>query len=312
MSAMITVLMVDDDKDNYLSLKNKAAFKGIQLKFTDNLEDMVVELKENLKIDSVILDGKGFKKRNQTKGSEKEDFVHEALTELKILEREQNRIIPRCVYTAWYDQLKDSLESRGRVFDKKKLALDSALMEEFFTHLHDEVAASGLKKIKDKYRSVLDGVGGKYIPNTKEASIIQILSLIENNDTIIQSDFNTLRDIYEAILMRANAIDVSFIPNDLIKADGRPNLEWCSRYLSGLNVDVKDSADKIINSYPKITSRVPTHIGRSIDYLKNISSILSHGYTDTWSSLSYKSAGLALAEIIIWFKNHIDSKYTDI
>ena len=132
MSTVITVLMVDDDKDNFSSLKNKAALKGIQLKFTDNLEDMVVELKGNLNIDAVILDGKGFKKRGQTKGSEKEDFVHEALTDLKLLEKEQDRNIPKCVYTAWYDQLKDSLESRVRVFDKKKLALDDNLMEDFF------------------------------------------------------------------------------------------------------------------------------------------------------------------------------------
>ena len=312
MSNPITVLMVDDDKDNFSSLKNKAALKGIILKFTDNLEDMVMELKANLNIDAVILDGKGFKKRGQTKGSEKTDFVHEALTELKLLEKEQDRNIPKCVYTAWYDQLKESLESRVRVFDKKKLALDDNLMEDFFAYLHSEVAASGLKKIKEKYKNILDVVGGKYIPDTKEASIIQILSLIESNDSIKQSDFNTLRDIYETILLRANIIDTHFIPGDLIKADGRPNLEWCSRYLSGLLVEVKDSSDKIINTYPKVSTRVPAHIGRSIDYLKNISSILSHGYTESWTSLSYKSAGLALAEILIWFKNHIDKKYPNI
>lgn len=312
MITAINILMVDDDKDNFSSLKNKAAYKNIQLKFTDNLEDMVVELKSNLNIDAVILDGKGYKKRGQTKGSEKEDFVHEALTELRVLEREQNRIIPRCVYTAWYDQLKDGLESRVRVFDKKKLALDENLMEEFFDFLLSEVAASGLKKIKDKYKDVLMGMGDKYIPLVKQAGIINMLNLVESNDPIKQIDFNTLRDIYEEILIRANSIDVNFIPNDLLKPDGKPNLEWCSRYLSGLNVDVKDGTDNIINSYPKVPSRVPTHISRSIDYVKQISSIMSHTYTEKWTPLSYKSAALALAEIIVWFKAHIDAKYPNI
>ena len=50
MITAINILMVDDDKDNFSSLKNKAAYKNIQLKFTDNLEDMVVELKSNLNI----------------------------------------------------------------------------------------------------------------------------------------------------------------------------------------------------------------------------------------------------------------------
>ena len=108
----IIVLMIDDDRDNFDSLKNKAAYKGIMLKYAESLEEMLDELKANLQIDAVILDGKGFRKKGQLKGTEKEDFVHEALTELKILEREQDRIIPKCVYTAWYDQLKDSLESR--------------------------------------------------------------------------------------------------------------------------------------------------------------------------------------------------------
>ncbi len=62
MSTIITVLMIDDDKDNFDSLKNKAALKGIQLKYAESLEDMLDELKINLEVDAVILDGKGFRK----------------------------------------------------------------------------------------------------------------------------------------------------------------------------------------------------------------------------------------------------------
>lgn len=304
--------MIDDDKDNFDSLKNKAALKGILLKYAESLEEMLDELKANLQIDGVILDGKGFRKKGQVKGTEKEDFVHEALTELKMLEREQDRIIPKCVYTAWYDQLKDGLESRVRVFDKKKLALDNNLMDEFFDFLLSEVAVSSANKIRIKYADVLAGIGGKYLPADKELSIIKLLSAIENNDPIKQSDFNTVRDILESVFKRANAIEAAFIPNDLIKPDGRPNLEWCYRYLSGLSTDVKDINNNVINQYLVKPSIVPSHISRSIDYVKQISSILSHNYQDKWSALSFKSTVLALAEIIIWFKNYIDSKYPNI
>jgi hypothetical protein len=306
----ITVLMIDDDRDNFDSLKNKAAYKNILLKYAESLEEMLDELKTNLKIDAVILDGKGFRKKGQVKGTEKEDFVHEALTELKMLERELDRIIPKCVYTAWYDQLKDSLESRVRVFDKKKLALDSALMDEFFEFLHSEVAVSSAKKIRTKYADVLAGIGGKYLPADKESSIIKLLSTIENNDPAKQSDFNTIRDVFESFLKKANAI--SFLPNDLIKPGGRPNLEWCCMYLSGKKTEIKDASENIVKTYPKTNSRVPDHIGSSIYYVKQISSIFSHDNKDTWTQFTFKSTALALAEIIIWFKNYIDSKYPNI
>jgi len=308
----ITVLMIDDIRDNFDSLKNKAAYKGIILKYAESLEEMLVELKGNSQIDAVILDGKGFRKKGQVKGTDKEDFVHEALTELKILERDQDRIIPKCVYTAWYDQLKDGLESRVRVFDKKKLALDTGLMDEFFDFLHSEVAASSAKKIRIKYAPVLVAVGGKYIPADKETSIIQILSVAESNDPVQQKDFNAVRDILESVFKRANTIDPLFIPNDLIKPDGRPILEWCIRYLVGLPTDVKDEKNNIVNSYPAKPAIVSAHINRSIDYVKQISSILSHNYPDKWTSLSFKSAALALAEIIIWFKDYIDTKYPNL
>ncbi len=308
----ITVLMTDDDKDNFDALKNKAAHKGILLRYAESLEEMLEELRINFQIDAVILDGKGFRKKGQARGSEKEDFVHEALTELKILEKEQNRFIPKCVYTAWYDQLKDGLESRVRVFDKKKLSIDESLMNEFFNYLHQEVAASSNKKIRLKFKDVIACYGAKYIPESEEVSIIQILSLAESNEPIKDSDFNSVRLRFEAILKRANAIDSAFIPNDMIKPNGKPNLEWCYRYLSGLATDVKDGSNLVVNSYPAKKSIVPEHISRSIEYVKQVTSILSHTYTDAWTSHSFKSVALALAEIIIWFKNYIDSKYPTI
>ncbi|NCU04816.1 MAG: hypothetical protein GXC73_12600 [Chitinophagaceae bacterium] len=312
MSNTITVLMTDDDIDNFNSLKNKAAHQGILLKYAESLEEMLELIRKDLQTDAVILDGKGFRKAGQAKGTEKEDFVHEALTELKILEKEQNRIIPRCVYTAWYDQLKDGLESRVRVFDKKKLALDAKLMNEMFDYLKGEVSASSSKKIRTKYQQVLAGVGGKYIPQDKEPVVLRVFSLVEENGTVQQADFNSIREVFESILIRANTIDVAFIPNDLIKPDGRPNLEWCYRYISGLPTDVKDASNAVVNSYPAKPPIVPQHISRSIDYVKQVSSILSHNYPDAWTPFSFKSAALALAEIIIWFKQYIDSKYPTI
>lgn len=313
MNTPLTILMIDDDRDNFDSLKNEAAHNGIILKYVESMEEMIEELSKNLQIDAVILDGKGFLKKGQMRGTEREDFVHEALTQIKLLEQKQNRMIPKCVYTAWYEQLKDGLESRVRVFDKKKLALDKKMKDEFFIYLRNEASGSPSKKIRIKYDEVIAGIGGKYIPGEKEISVIQLLNKVESNDEIKQSDFNSIRELLESIFKRANKIDAEFIPDDMIKNDGRPNLEWCYRYLSGQETFIKKpGSERIIKTYPQKEATAPQHINRAIDYVKHISSMLSHDYEPRWTVLSFKSATLALMEIIIWFKNYIDLKYPNI
>jgi hypothetical protein len=309
MSTVINVLLIDDDKDNYDSLKNKAARNHVLLHFKDNLKDGMKELKENMNLDAVILDGKAYLEPGQQRGTEKENFVHEALTQIRILENEQERVIPKCVLTAWYDQLKDSLDGRTCIYDKKKISLDEKLLTEMFNNLREDVNQAGVLNIRRKYADVFTAVSD-ILPNATTVTLNRILSLVEEG-RIDQNDFNSIREVLEAFFVKANAIDKSLVPDDLIKQDGRPNLEWCYRYICGLQTDVRDG-DILKISFPKKASIVPSHIGRSIDYVKQISSILSHNYPNRWTALSFKSAALALGEILIWFKEHVNNNYQNI
>lgn len=310
MNDVINVLLIDDDKFNFDSLKNRAAKNRVVLHFKDNLQDGIIELRANAKLDAVILDGIAFLNPGQVRGSEKSNFVHQALTEIKMLEKEQERVIPHCVLTAWFDQLKDSLDGRTSVYDKKKVSLEETLMSELFNDLKRQVLEAGMLKIRRKYEEIFDVVQPKYFSSQVYENVAFIMALVERGK-IQKSNFNTIREVLEAIFLRANSLDKYLIPDELLKIDGRPNLEWCYRYLSGQQIDIRDNVT-IKKSYLAKTPIVPAHIGRSIDYVKQVTSIFSHTYNDSWSKYSFKSSALAIGEILIWFKQYVDKNYPHI
>ena len=130
------ILMIDDDQDNYHSLKNFASEKNVVLQYSRTLEEGMEELKSNTRILGIILDGKGLLHKDQSDSEANAAFVHEALSQIKLLEERRGKIYPICVLTAWYDNLKESLEPRGiKVFDKKKLAIDENQKDELFSYL---------------------------------------------------------------------------------------------------------------------------------------------------------------------------------
>jgi hypothetical protein len=298
----IEILMIDDDIDNYESLKNFAAKNRVILRYSNNLKDGVARLRESKKIMAVILDGKGFIEPNQERGSEREDFVHEALTMLALLESEQKRFIPKCVLTAWYDKLLESLESRVKVYDKKKIVLDEEVKTELFAHLKKQAFESDLYRIRKNYLNIFTAIGRLNFHSTIDTNLFFALSKIESQ-SINKSDFNNLRDLFEAILTKINSISSITLPNNLFKADGRPNLEFCIRYLSGLQIKAND-----VLLYDKIENpRVDAHIASAFVYVKNGTSILSHNYKSKWSNYFYSSIVFALCEIFIWLEQfHLD------
>lgn len=296
MSTTIEVLMIDDDKDNYDSLKNYAAAQRIRLRYAKSLDLGIDQLSTNKSLLAVILDGKGFLKSDQEKGSESANFVHQALTEIAILEKEQDRFIPKCVLTAWYEQLEESLNGRVDVFDKKKIALDDELKKMMFSTLKDKVINSKEYKIRHTHSSLFEVVKKSMTPSI-DASLYNILEAAESNKCE-KNDFVLVRDVFEAVLKALSRSEIRLIPDNLFKPDGRPNLEYCVRYLKGLNIN-----DRGVELYPKLSSsRVPEHIANSIDFVKGTSSALSHDYQKNFTAYSFKATVFAMAEILIWLK----------
>lgn len=305
----IKVLMIDDDIDNYDSLKNILPQYGILLYYSSNLTDGIQILKESKEIAAVILDGKGFINSDQLRGSDKEDFVHEALTQLTLLEKQQDRYIPKCVLTAWYDQLKDSLESRVRIFDKKKLANDDESLKQMIVYLKKEVEDTDIIKIRKKYSDVFRITKLNDVQDKKIKIDTMIFSLLQKTETvhIEQNDFNLARTLLESILLNLSNDNSQFIPKNLIKPGGLPNLTYCVRYIKGLEITEGPNENKralhLKNSGEK---RTPDHIAYSFEFVKEISSSFSHIQMGQWRHYGYNSMVMALCEIIFWYGKKIN------
>jgi hypothetical protein len=139
----IEVLMIDDDDSFAASLKNRARRFQVLLTNKTNFKDGFDELLRNPKYQAVILDGKAPLSPDQPKGTEAENFVHEAIMRLRELEILHERVLPFCVHTAWFVQLEPSLRNRVALFDKKKTAIDDDLMGQMFEYLHPKSGGFG-------------------------------------------------------------------------------------------------------------------------------------------------------------------------
>jgi uncharacterized protein with PQ loop repeat len=171
----IQVLMIDDDVAFASSFANRARKYQVLVTYKTNFEEGFNELKNNQKYQAVILDGKAPMDKAQLKGTEAENFVHEAIMKLREMELLQERILPFCVHTAWFVQLEPSLRNRARIYDKKKTAVDDNLMEELFEYLHEEVAKLEETKIISQYPEIFD-FADKYLDEEDYAFLVNILS----------------------------------------------------------------------------------------------------------------------------------------
>lgn len=302
-SEVINILMIDDDKANFESYKNAAARQRILLHYTSNLKEGIIQVKNDKKIAAVILDGKGFINPDQQRGSEKVNFVHEALTALALLEKEENRLIPKCVLTAWYDQLAESLADRVKVYDKKVLGNDEYALTEMFTHLKEQVFKTELYKIRKDFQDVFDAVNADPILQSEDSKIYTLLQKYRTN-TVEKADFVSAREILESILLKLNKSHNALMPDNLLHSDRRPNLSHCIRYLKGLKIN--DAAGNLIHAeIEKGKKRVPDHIAYALEYVKETTSFLSHKTDHKWTKYAFDSIVYALCEIILWTRNEL-------
>ena len=305
---MINYLVVDDRKKDVLMI-NQAILRGISLTIVDNLEDMIFELKRNWKFNGVILDGKGFMKRGQEKGSEAFAFVHEALTQIQLLERENDCVYAKCVLTGFKNQLEDSLKGRVRLFDKGELAEDDNKLNEFFEFLKKEASISNTYKLGRKYKDVLEIIETGRLSFIQNTELLELLTKLEFSNNIIQKDFNGLRQILESVLIKFNDIDKTLIPDELFSKFG-PNLKWCKRYLLGLEVLIRDNSNSIIKSFPAQITKLPGHIGHHFEFLLEMGNTFSHPYNEKWTRYAFRSSILALIEILIWVDEFLSKNYS--
>lgn len=291
---MNSILLIDDRKDFIEAFTADCAAKGYALyskRSLAGLKDLMPAVYH--KIACVILDIKCL----HTEDQEIEDpsFITSAITYL-----DQNFAkFPRMILTGddkEYDQIKKyfkdedvflkTTEDKDRLFIKIKHYVDNS--DEF--------------RIRRQNPEAFDAFGAGLLPEVKGAILCQLFKIAEDG-IFKQSDFNTIRELLEDVLLWTNSRGL--LPNSCIKADGRPNLEWSYRYLSGLPVNLQNGSAPIQAS----ASILPQHVSRTMEMVKNNSSILSHSYNEKITINVYKAALFGLAEILVWCKDYAKSKF---
>jgi hypothetical protein len=295
-TTVFDVLMIDDDIDNYYALKNYSVEKNIVLQYARTLEEGMEILTNNSRILGVILDGKGIIKKNGYSSEASVSFVHESISRIKLLEEKSKKMYSLCVLTAWYDNLKDSLEPRGiKLFDKKKLALQKQLKDELFDFFVEGVNTSVEFYLRKKFETIFNLFDHKIISKDADNIFMNCCIAMEKANAVT-ADFNGIRQLFEMILKKINVLNKNLLPDSLMHKDGRPNLEWAIRYWDGKII----STDKKVIE-PASDRKAPPHIIDCAFFLKEISNALSHDYPYPYSQFAFTAALFSWMEIFQWY-----------
>jgi hypothetical protein len=307
----IEILMIDDDPLQMEALKNFAAihFK-VMLCYARSLEEGIKQLQQNPRILAIILDGKGVIHQKDSDAEATEAFVHEALTEIALLEKRLNRVWSKCVLTAWYDYLLPGLKKRVQVFDKKMIALEPQRKREMFNHLLERTQYAKEFILRQKYKPILQWMDNDHFPTSADKKVFESLVHLENG-TASQEDFNSIRSLYELLLKQIKLTMPTALPDILFHRDGRPNLEWTLRYLAGQ--DIFDGNKSLILTHPTRQTFLPKHVLDCFYFIKNISSTMSHdsedcAYTDPYIFAAAINAWTAIFNwYITWKRTQVQS-----
>ena len=262
---------------------------NIQVKDFQNLEDGFAELESNGKYKAVILDAKALIKPDQE--TEDFDFLPLALHRLEKLNQKTGRIhTPFAVITGYYDNFRsfDTLikEQKGRLFDK------SSQEEEMLQYLLNEIENAENTKIEKQFADVFEVFDKGYLDSEKREDLLEIVKKLDNPSQL-KNNFNPLRKILEAIYEKLK--NKGLIPNEIYG-----NLEWTWRYLSGMSVNIGTRQNP---NNLQVPAMFPPHISKNIKTVEELSSTISHNYSENVTIYAYKSAVFALLEVLLWFKN---------
>lgn len=196
----IEVLLIDDDTALNRALQNRARAYQVALHPFEHLEAGMNELRRNPKYQAVILDGKARLSAAQARGTEAENFVHEAITQLRELELQQDRHLPFCVHTAWYEQLAPSLEGRARVFDKTQTARNEQQLAGLFFYLRQAIEQQAEHHLRQKHAPIFNFVQ-QYLDQEDEQLLLNILSekILEKRSFLLEK-LAFIRRLEESVL----------------------------------------------------------------------------------------------------------------
>lgn len=256
--------------------------------------------------DVVILDGMG-QRAIDSKTNDKSHLTNA----IRWLSEEKGRgkIYPIIIYTGFYEAINELYTEDENIFAIIKKPELSTL----YNKIKEAVIGSQNLKIRVKYDQVWGIFTNSILSSQKESTLLSLIKKSESNQ-FDKSDFNSIRDIFEALLKRFNDLDNTdaFLPNDILNEDGRINLELSLRILKGLKTNIEIGGTFIRTIPSKKNSVIPYkhHIGYCFDFVKETSSALSHDYPAGFGKTTSVACLNALLEILSWSNKYVVSKYS--
>jgi len=295
------VLWIDDEHEELSGFKFQAKREGIDLVAFKSLNGGINELKKNSSTyDGVLLDAKFYKDEDDTEGSEDTDNVHRAKEQLLQLKKKFEIFILTGQAEAYNDTS----------FNKAFLKVYKKGSSEDNDRLFEDLKKSALKQedtqLKYKYKRVFDVCCEKYIGEHVAEDILSLLKVEDESNSL--NNFNTIRKIVED-LFKAFA-KFKLLPLDFIEP--QVALNPSSIFLAG-----RDQNEKTNIIYKKYKNKKETHLHpQIINFLKNILYVVQNAshrseiddyVRQIRTPFLFKSILFQLFDVIIWFKDYVDS-----
>lgn len=294
------ILWIDDEHEGQRGFVGQAKLNEIELVPFKSLNAGIGELKKNYRVyDAVLLDAKFYENEDDVQGSEDTNNVHRAKEELLRLPKKFDVFILTGQAEAYDD--KTFNQAFKSVYDKGKQAEWKALFKE----LKVSADKQSDTQLRHRYSRVFDVCTERYIGENAARDLLDLL----NYDGLETGNFNLMRKIVEDLFCAFYKYDL--LPSEFVK----PNiaLNQSSKFLCG-----KEQSEKTHEVYKKNKLNEESVVPEQINnYFRNIlhvtqagshRSIVDEHVNSLRTPYLFKSVLFQLLDVLVWFKQYIDSK----
>jgi hypothetical protein len=286
----INVLWIEDEPQKLENFVGVLQVNRIIVKrtFTNSQEGMH-ELKNNPHdYDAVILDAKALKDATSVAGTETMRALRNSINAIKDISKDQNRVIPFCVYTGYFDDLDDAWEEDLAIFSKGRD------QQKLIDYIKTQISELPSWEVIERNREVFELFDEELLNRKYQDHLIELLMNLETKDgKEIGKLMGVCRKLQEGVYKVLG--NQGRLHPALFHENGRPNLTWCLRYLEGKKVD------KIEEEIPD--RFMPEHIGVSMRMIQAHSSVFgAHDSKDIASNYTLRSTVYAMMDVLSWLK----------
>jgi hypothetical protein len=306
MAKEYNIFWIDDEHEALKSFKFQAKDNNIILFPFKSLNSGIADLKKNFhKYDGILLDAKIIENDNDVAGSEDTYFVHRAKEEILKLPKVFDIFVFTGQAEAYNDNTFGKVFNRDRVYQKGT----ETETERLFTDLKETADKQPDTHIRHNHSRVFDVCTEKYIGEDAAFDILSFLKGEHQNDS--EKYFNGIRQIVEDIFKACYKFKL--LPKDFVSPSVA--LNQSSIFLCGK--EQNENTDKKYKQYKHLEeTHLPYPIANNLQNILSVTQNASHRSSvmehvkKTKSPYLFKAILYQLLEVIVWFKDYVDSNPT--